>query len=128
MNALNRCALVVDDEAVIAELWCAYLDMMGLEVCGVAATGADAIALAKQHRPAIVLMDMRLRGKMDGVEAALAIHGDVGSKMIFITASTESETLARIALDHPAAVLIKPVPEHLLMKTIDAVLTEDGAS
>ena len=62
MTALNRSVLVVDDHAIIAELWCLHMEMMGLEVCGTAATADEALSLAEQHRPAIVLMDVRLRG------------------------------------------------------------------
>jgi DNA-binding NarL/FixJ family response regulator len=127
MSPLNRSVLVVDDEAIIAHLWSVYMDMMGIEVCGFAATADEAIALAEQHRPAIVLMDMRLRGKKDGVDAALAIHGSVGSKVIFITGSQEPQTLERIGLDHPTAVLIKPVDEHLLRSTVSAALNEGGS-
>jgi hypothetical protein len=47
--------------------------------------------------------------------------------MIFITGSQEPETMARIRLDHPSAVLIKPVPEHVLRSTVKDVLMESGA-
>jgi CheY-like chemotaxis protein len=123
MNPLNRSVLVVDDEAIIAEIWCAYIEQMGLEVCGVAETADDAISLANQHRPAVVLMDMRLRGDKDGADAAIAIHDTVGSKLIFITASTEDSTLQRITLDHPTAVLIKPVKEPVFKKCLSDALT-----
>lgn len=122
MSTLNRSILVVDDEAIIAELWSAYVEAMGIEVCGVAATSDDAIRLAEQHRPMVVLMDMRLRGDGDGVDAALAIHDTVGSKVIFITGSQEPATLARIHLDHPAAILLKPVHQRLLTDTVRAAL------
>jgi len=113
----------VDDEAIIAELWSLYMELMGVEVCGFAATADDAVTLAQAYRPAIVLMDMRLRGVKDGVDAALAIHESVGSKVIFITGSQEPDTLARINLDHPTAVLIKPVSERLLTRTVTEALS-----
>lgn len=124
MSTLNRSILVVDDEAIIAELWSAYVEAMGIEVCGVAATTADAIRLAHDHRPMVVLMDMRLRGDGDGVDAALAIHESVGSKVIFITGSQDPATIARINLDHPAAVLLKPVHQRLLTETVRSVIGE----
>ena len=114
MSALNRSVLVVDDEALVAKLFCIHLENMGLEVCGTAATADDAIAIAEQLRPSVVLMDMRLRGAKDGVDAALAIHATVGSKVIFVTGSTEPATMARIGLDHPTSILIKPVSERQL--------------
>lgn len=128
MGLLNRSVLVVDDEAIIAQLWWVYLELMELEVCGSAATADEAVALAQQHRPAIVLMDMRLRGERDGVDAALAINATVGSKVIFITGSQEPSTLERIHVDHPQAVLIKPVSERQLRRTVTEALIASGLS
>ena len=127
MPKLNRSVLVVDDEAIIAELWCIHMEMMGLKVCGTAATADDAISLAQHHRPAIVLMDVRLLGKKDGVDAGVAIHESVGSKVIYITGSQEPDTIKRIKEDHPAAILIKPVADHLLKATVSKVMLDSGA-
>lgn len=126
MTGLNKCVLVVEDHAVISELWCLHMAIMGLEVCGTATTADDAIELAEKHRPAIVLMDMRLIGEKDGVDAALAIHDSLGSQVIFITGSQEPSTMARIELDHPTAVLIKPVSDHLLRSTVDKAVRASG--
>jgi CheY-like chemotaxis protein len=109
---LNECVLVVDDQALIADLWCILLEDMGYPVCGAAPTAETAIALALQHRPRVIIMDVRLRGERDGVDAAIAIHQSVDSKVIFVTGSREPETMARIQLDHPVAVLFKPVSNH----------------
>lgn len=124
MNTLVDQVLIVDDEFMIAQLLTLYVEDMGKVVCGTAATADQAIALAQEHRPAIVLMDMRLRGEKDGVDAALAIHDTVGSKIIFITGSTEPSTLTRIALDHPSSILIKPVKEPQLREAIEKATCE----
>ncbi len=79
MSALRRRVLVVDDEYLIAWGLRAQVEALGMEVCATAAAADEAIALAKRHRPQIVLMDMRLQGDKDGVDAALAIHDEVGS-------------------------------------------------
>ena len=123
MNDLHECVLVVDDEVLIAELWCMMLEEMGLRVCGQAATAAAAVALAQTHRPKVVLMDVRLRGEQDGVDAALAIHDLVGSKVIFITGSKEDATATRIRLDHPTAVLFKPVSERQLQTAVRSAMS-----
>ncbi len=123
MTTLHRTVLVVDDEFLIAQGLCMQVEDMGLTVCGTAATADDAVALAQLHRPKVVLMDMRLQGTKDGVDAALEIYRSVGSKIIFITGSREPSTLARIKLDHPFAVLFKPVAEHQLRLTVDAAMT-----
>ncbi len=122
MNDLSLCVLVVEDEFFIAEMFSFQIEDMGLKVCGVAATADHAIALAQQHRPAVVLMDMRLRGERDGVDAALAIHETIGSKVIFITGSREPETITRIHLDHPFALLFKPLAEGQLRSTVTEAL------
>lgn len=118
MSPLHKCVLVVEDEPIIAELWCMYIEGLALDVCGTAATAEAAIALAEKHRPAVILMDVRLRGKMDGVDASRAINASVGSKIIFVTGSNDQVTLARIQLVQPATVLFKPVGDRQLRTAI----------
>jgi len=122
MSDLQRCVLVVDDEYLIAQGLRLQVEDMGLNVCGTAATAETAVALAQAHRPSVVLMDMRLRGKGDGVDAAIAIHFTVGSRVIFITGSREPATMDRIGLDHPSAVLFKPLFGRQLQSAIEAAL------
>lgn len=122
MSDLNKTILVVDDEFLIAQGLCMQVEDMGLMVCGTAATADEAIALAREHRPAVVLMDMRLLGDKDGVDASLDIHHSVGSKVIFITGSREPATMERIQLDHPSAVLFKPVSDRQLRTAIETAL------
>ena len=119
---LQKCVLVVEDEPIIAELWSMYIEDLALEVCGVAQTGEAAIALAQKHRPALILMDMRLRGGMDGVDAAIAINATVGSKIVFLTGSRDPETLARIQLAKPMTVLFKPVSDRQLSIAIQEAM------
>ncbi|CAN5405424.1 hypothetical protein BH10PSE3_BH10PSE3_08900 [soil metagenome] len=116
--------LVVDDEFLIAEGLCMQVEDMAMAVCGTATTADEAVALAMMHRPELVLMDMRLRGEKDGVDAALAIHENVGSKVIFITGSREQSTIDRIYQDHPAGVLFKPVSDRQLRLAIGTALAE----
>jgi DNA-binding NarL/FixJ family response regulator len=119
MNALQNHILVVDDEFLIAAGLSAQLQGFGMKVCGTADTADKAIALAQQHRPFLVLMDVRLLGQGDGVDAALAIHATVGSKIVFITGSREPETMTRIELDHPSAVLFKPISVRQLRSAVE---------
>jgi two-component system, response regulator PdtaR len=110
----DTCVLVVDDEQLIALSLRLTLEEMGIEVCETAATARKAVELAQRHKPGIVLMDVRLRGEGDGVDAAIEIYRTLNAAVIFITGSREPETVARIHLDHPAAILFKPIlPIHL---------------
>jgi DNA-binding NarL/FixJ family response regulator len=122
MSELQNHILIVDDEYLIVQGLHGQLEDMGMVVCGSAATADEAVALAQKHRPVIVLMDMRLRGDKDGVDAALEIYHTVGSKVIFITGSREPATMARIQLDHPSAVLFKPISNLQLRNALDAAL------
>jgi two-component system, response regulator PdtaR len=126
VNELRECILVVDDESIIADAWKMILEDAGLEICGTAATAAEAIEMATVHRPRVVLMDVRLRGSRDGVDAALAIHDLVGSRVIFITGSRDPSTAARIQLDHPTAVLFKPVSDRRLEMEVRAAMAMSG--
>ena len=122
MSGSNKLVLIVDDEFMIAELLSIHVENMGLKVCGTAATADRAVELAKKHRPSVVLMDVRLRGVKDGVDAALAIHESVGSKVIFITGSSEAATIKRIQMDHPSAILHKPLFGSQLQSAINDAL------
>jgi DNA-binding NarL/FixJ family response regulator len=118
----KRLVLVVDDEFLIAQGLCLQVEDLDMAVCGTAATADEALALAQLHKPELVLMDVRLRGDKDGVDAALAIHHAVGSKVIFITGSREPSTIARIQMDHPAGVLFKPISDRQLRSAVEVAL------
>lgn len=122
VSALNDCVLVVEDEFIIAEYFVLALEEMERTVCGIADTAQKAIALAREHRPSLVLMDVRLKGAEDGVFASIAIQREVGSKVIFITGSREPANLRRIEVGHAAAVLFKPLQGGELRRAIETVM------
>lgn len=124
MTVSQTSVLVVDDEFLVAEGLCIQVEEMGHSVCGTAATADEAIHLAQAHRPSVVLMDMRLQGEKDGVDAALAIYSTVQAKVIFVTGSREQSTIDRISLDHPAGLLFKPVSTYQLRTAIEHAIAE----
>jgi len=126
MTALEKAVLIVEDEHLIAMGLSAQIEDMGLQVCGTADTAADAVAQAQMQRPAIILMDVRLRGEKDGVDAAQAIYESVGSKIIFITGSREQTTIDRIGQDHPFATLFKPVSDRQLETAVSEAMAAAG--
>ena len=87
ISDLANCVLIVEDEYFIADMFEELIEAMGITVCGIAGTADKAVALVPQHRPTLVLMDVRLKGSKDGVDAAIAIHNAIGSKVIFIIGS-----------------------------------------
>jgi CheY-like chemotaxis protein len=119
--------LVVDDEFLVADLHSTMLREIGLDVCGTAATAMEALALAKAHAPELVLMDVRLKGKFDGIEAAETIRGETGALVIFVTGSNEPATLARIERNRLATVLQKPVRLDELKDAVLRAIALQGA-
>ncbi len=117
------CIMVVEDDALIRLALSQFLETMGYRVCATASNGPAAVDLALEHRPRLILMDVRLKGAMDGIDAALAINDHFDCKTVFITGSTETETLDRINQDHPDAVLIKPILPAQLAGVIDRLLS-----
>ena len=117
MSDVRRC-MIVDDDLLIQKFYSVLVEWAGLEVCAVAREGQEAIDKAVEFKPEVILMDVRLAGKMDGVEAATEIHDRLDTRMVFISGSNEPPTLARINEDHPYAILIKPVAPDVLKEAL----------
>lgn len=126
MSDLKRSVLIVEDEYLISLGLKAQIEDMGLKVCATADSADAAVIQAETHRPAIILMDVRLRGERDGVDAAQAIFHAVGSKIIFITGSREQKTIERIDQDHPFAVLFKPISDKQLHAAVHDAMRAAG--
>jgi two-component system, response regulator PdtaR len=127
MSKLQRQVLVVDDEFLIVMGLIDQIEELGLTVCGSASTADESVEIARLHRPAVVLMDMRLDGTKDGVDAARAITSEVGSKIIFVTGSQDPNTVARIRSVDPCAILAKPVSSQMLSDAIFSAIGRDAA-
>src|SRR5260221_5573466 len=100
--------LVVEDEALIAEEIQDRLVRMGCQVAGVADTGAAAIAMAGETLPELVLMDIRLKGPMDGIEAAREIFRRFDIPVVFLTAHSDQEIFQRTQMEGTFGYLLKP--------------------
>jgi DNA-binding NarL/FixJ family response regulator len=124
VNDLEHHILLVDDEEMIAMSLSYQLEDLGFIICGTAGTAEEAIIMADTHRPKVILMDVRLKGEKDGIDAALTIHEHIGSRVIFLTGSTEPSTVERINLDHPYAILFKPVSYRQLKTTVETAMTD----
>ena len=101
--------LVVEDEFFIALDVEEQAKSLGHTVVGIAVTADEAIRMAGETRPDIVLMDIRLSGATDGIAAALAIRSQYGIESIFVTANTDPHTLRRAKAIGPLGVLEKPI-------------------
>src|SRR5262245_19443249 len=100
--------LIVEDESLIAMELETYLGDFGLDVVGVADTGDGAIDLAAKHRPDLLMMDVMLKGAMDGIEAARRIRAALDIPVVFLTAYGDEATLERAKSTAPYGYLLKP--------------------
>lgn len=114
--------LVVEDEMLIAKDIEGMLRGLGFEVAALAATGEAAVESALAARPDLVLMDVILKGPMDGVEASMLIKARADIPVLFLTAHTDEATLERIKISEPAGCLFKPVEQRELRAAIDMAL------
>jgi two-component system sensor histidine kinase/response regulator len=114
--------LVVEDQVVVAADLETRLSRMGFMVCGLAASGEAAIGLAREYRPDLVLMDIRIQGKLDGIEAAAILRRELDLPVIFLSAFSDEPTLQRAKLVGPHGFLVKPFDERELRLNIEVAL------
>ena len=116
--------LIVEDNAIIAMETIDRVKRLGYGVSGLAATGRDAIRLARAMQPDLILMDINLRGDMDGIEAAVEILRRASVLVIYITAYSDEDTLKRAMASKPFRYLVKPYKERDLYASIEEALGE----
>jgi len=113
--------LVVEDEAVVAMSECFVLESLGYQVTSSVASGEQAIAAAERECPDLVLMDVRLKGRMSGVEAARENHRRFGIPVVFVTANDDDE-LEGDDLPSPGARIPKPFTDEQLERALRQTL------
>jgi PAS domain S-box-containing protein len=114
--------LVVEDEMIISMEIKQKLLEMGYIVVGQAITGESAIQKAGETKPDLILMDIRLKGQMDGITAAQRIIELYDLPIIFLTAHSDKATLERAVALSPSGYLLKPFKERELMTNIEMSL------
>ncbi len=119
----NTLILVVEDEPIISRDINNQLKRIGYDVIDdVACSGQDAIQKAKETRPTVVLMDIKLQGKIDGIEAAEQIRNRFSIPVIYLTSYSDEDTLRRAKTTEPFGYLLKPFNQGQLRATIEMVL------
>jgi len=114
--------LIVEDEGLIARDVEDMVRNAGYEVCAVVGTGEEAVEKSESTRPDLILMDIILRGTMDGVEAAEKIRERFNIPVIYLTAHTDENTLQRAKLTEPLGYTLKPVEQKELMTVMEMAL------
>ena len=103
--------LVVEDDAVFAKSIQRQLKHLGYQTATVAETGEEAVSMAAQTTPDLILMDIRLKGLMDGIEAAEEIRRIHDVPIIFTTSNDDVDTFQRAQTTDPVGYLLKPFDE-----------------
>lgn len=118
--------LIVEDEALIAEDLRDQVEGLGHRVTDVVANIDEALASVRREPPDVILLDIRLQGEGDAINAAIVIGG-YGVPVIFLTAHSDAGTLERAMLTRPAAYLVKPVRPSELASAIGAACDRRAA-
>jgi len=118
--------LVVEDENIVSKDIQHSLKKLGYNVVGAASMGEKAIVLAHETHPDVVLMDIMLKGEMNGIETASQIKAELKIPVIYLTAYADEATLAKAKVTEPYGYIIKPFKEIDLHTSIEMALYKHG--
>ncbi|OKH26430.1 hybrid sensor histidine kinase/response regulator [Chroogloeocystis siderophila] len=116
--------LIVEDELLVAKDIQNRLTKFGYAVVGVVSSGKDAINKAIEKNPDLILMDIHLKGDLDGIEVAQVIYDDLNIPIVYLTANADDNTLERAKATEPFGYILKPFKEKELKTTIEITLTK----
>ncbi len=116
--------LVVEDEMLLAMDLKMSIEGMGYDVAAIAFSGHDASLQASTLKPDLVLMDIKLKGQMDGITAAEQIKKQSGAPIIYVTGNTDEHTMDRAMKTNPAGYIQKPYFDEILHDMIEKALAD----
>ncbi len=125
VKATNKIAariLIVEDESIIALNLQEILESLDYKVPAVVASAEQAIIRAGELQPSLVLMDIRLQGEMDGIQAAEQIWKQFQIPVIYLTGHSDRSTVERVRLTAPFGYLLKPIKKQELYVAIESAL------
>ncbi len=114
--------MIVEDNTTVAKDCCESLESLGYEVISIEASGEEAVAKAGAQQPDAVFMDIHLRDKMDGIEAAEQIYSRFAIPVIFLSAYSDRKLLERARMVGSFGYLVKPFEENELYATLETAL------
>ena len=113
---------IVEDEVLIADEVSASLVQLGYDVCGMASKGEVALEKIEILNPEIVLCDIRLAGKIDGIEVADCVRNRFGLPVVYLTAHADAATLERAKVTQPYGYVLKPASDLELQTALELAL------
>ena len=114
--------LLVEDDDIVSKVATWRLEKLGYEVCGRATNSSDAVNLAMQHHPDLVLMDIKISGASDGIATAKVLKKTLNVPIVYLTSQTDDDTIARAAETQPAGFIAKPFEDKDLKIAIEVAL------
>jgi len=114
--------LIVEDELIIAREIKRTVERLGYETLETVSTAEEALATIEAQKPDLVLMDIHIDGKRDGIETAILVHRLHQIPVIFLTAFSDEATIERAKTAEPYGFIVKPFDERDLRTTIEIVL------
>lgn len=114
--------LIVEDEFITAADLETELRGLGYDVAGCAGAGEDALRIARECQPDLALMDIMLKGSMDGIETAARLRDEFSMPVIFLTANSDESILERAKVSEPFGYLLKPFEQRILRTNIEMAL------
>ncbi|MBW3584862.1 MAG: response regulator, partial [Cyanobacteria bacterium 0813] len=114
--------LIVEDELLIAKNLSYKLEKLGYKIADIVSSGADAIQRAGEMEPDLILMDIVIKGDIDGIETAVRINQELDIPIIYTTAYADDETLERAENTGSYGYLVKPFKQRELHATIKIAL------
>src|SRR4030095_5351445 len=121
-SGTNPRILVVEDEALVAENLRRCLHDLGYDVAGIADTASEAVGLAREHKPDLVLSDIQIRGRDDGTVVARTLSRELDVPVVFLTAHADDATIQRARQTGPFGSAVKPYSERDLRIAIEVAL------
>lgn len=115
--------LIVEDEMIIAAKISLHLEQLGYEVAGIIPRGEEAVVHCRESRPDILLLDINLKGLIDGVETAQVLQKEMDIPIIYLTANADEATFNRAKNTHPYAFISKPYKKLDLQRAIELTVS-----
>ncbi|MFZ4766794.1 MAG: PAS domain-containing protein, partial [Roseimicrobium sp.] len=119
--------LIVENEGLVGCELAATLESLGYKVVGLHRSGEEALAAADERLPDVVLMDVHLAGELDGIETAQRLSERNSVAVIYLTACSDAETVARAKETHPCGYLLKPYNEQELGASLEVAAAKHRA-
>ena len=118
--------LIVEDEKSIAKVMKLMLYQVGYCICDVVETGEEAVDIALEKRPDLILMDIKLQGSIDGIMACNEIKKLADIPLIYVTAYADQDTYAKAMATYPNAFIVKPFRGKELIEKIELALSSNN--